>query len=302
MTSARWAPSGVGVPTQYGRRPGIGGRALSAGVAAGIARWTLASLRRHPPGGSGIWERSNHAGTPVSRLGGPAFVAGAAVGVLAAVELPARARAAMALAVLGAGGVGAYDDLCEATDGPRAKGILGHLRAGLDGRRTSGAVKVVGLSAAGLSAAALISRRPLDTVIGGAVVAGYANVANLFDLRPGRCLKFGLLHAPLAALPGPAGAALGVALASGAALLGVDLGEEVMLGDCGANALGAALGVAVLLRYGPAGRLAHLVALAAITAASERVSFTDLIAAQPVLHRLDSLGRRCASSRACSPA
>jgi UDP-N-acetylmuramyl pentapeptide phosphotransferase/UDP-N-acetylglucosamine-1-phosphate transferase len=102
----------------------------------------------------------------------------------------------------------------------------------------------------------------------------------------------------LAVAPGPAGAALGVALASGAALLGVDLGEEVMLGDCGANALGAALGVAVLLRYGLAGRLAHLVALGAITAASERVSFTELIAAHPVLHRLDRLGRRSASSRA----
>lgn len=295
MTSALRSRCGVGVPVRSGRRPGIGGRALSAGVAAGAARWALASLRRHPPGGSRIWERSNHAGAPVSRLGGPAFVAGAAVGTLAAVELSARARAAMALAVLGAGAVGAYDDLCEATDGPRAKGILGHLRAGLDGRLTSGAVKVVGLSAVGLAAAAPISRRPLDALIGGAVVAGYANVANLFDLRPGRCLKFGLLHAPLAVAPGPAGAALGVALGSGAALLGVDLGEAVMLGDCGANALGGALGVAVLLRYGPAGRLAHLVALAAITAASERVSFTELIAAHPVAHRLDRLGRRRAS-------
>ena len=65
-----------------------------------------------------------------------------------------------------------------------------------------------------------------------------------------------------------------------------------MLGDCGANALGAALGVAVLLRYGLAGRLAHLVSLAILTGAGERVSFTEVIAGNRVLDRLDQLGRR----------
>ncbi len=125
--------------------------------------------------------------------------------------------------------------------------------------------------------------------IAAAVVAGYANLANLLDLRPGRCLKFGLLHAPVvltsggAALAGPLGAAVG--------LLDVDLRERVMLGDTGSNALGAALGATVLACYGRFGRAAHLLGLCALTLASERISFTSYIAAHEPLRRLDELGR-----------
>lgn len=266
--------------------------ARSAGVAAVTASAALVALRRRPPGGTARWERTNHGGRSVSLVGGPAFVAGAAAGALAAPGLSCRARAALALGILGAGTIGAYDDLCEAGSDPSSKGIRGHLRAARQGRVTSGAVKVAGLSAVGLLAAAPISRRPAAALVGGAVVAGYANLANLLDLRPGRCLKFGLAHAPIVALPGSSGIAVAGVLGSASALLPADLGEEVMLGDCGANALGAALGVAVLLRYGLPGRLLHLLGLAVLTGASERVSFTEVIAANPVLHRLDSLGRR----------
>jgi UDP-GlcNAc:undecaprenyl-phosphate/decaprenyl-phosphate GlcNAc-1-phosphate transferase len=267
-------------------------RAGTALLAAVAARLGLAALRRRPPGGSTLWERTNHAGRAVSRLGGPALVLGATAAALTGGELPVRARTALVAGVLGAGAVGVYDDLCETRRGATAKGIRGHLRASAEGRLTSGALKVVGLSAVGALAAAPISPRRLDTIVGGAVLAGYANVANLLDLRPGRCLKFGLVHAPLAGLAGPPGAAAVGILGAAAALLPADLREEVMLGDCGANALGAALGVAVLLRYGLLGRLAHLVSLAILTAASERVSFTEVIAGNPVLHRLDSFGRR----------
>jgi hypothetical protein len=65
-----------------------------------------------------------------------------------------------------------------------------------------------------------------------------------------------------------------------------------MLGDTGANALGALLGVGLAARTGPVGRAVLLAAVAGLTLASERVSFTKVIAGTPGLRELDGLGRR----------
>jgi UDP-GlcNAc:undecaprenyl-phosphate/decaprenyl-phosphate GlcNAc-1-phosphate transferase len=246
-------------------------RARAVLVGAVATRSALALLRAVPPGGAARWERENHAGRAVSLLAGPAFVVGAGF----------SGRPELITAVVGAGAVGLYDDLVERCR-PTAKGIRGHLGELAHGRVSTGAVKVVGLTTVGCAVALSVSRRPVDVLVGAALVAGYANLANLLDLRPGRCLKFGLLHGPVA--PGAAGAAV--------ALLPADLREQVMLGDCGANAIGAALGTAALLRHGRPGRLATLTAVVALTLASERRSFSEVIAENPVLRRVDELGRR----------
>ncbi|NED51667.1 hypothetical protein G3I24_12215, partial [Micromonospora aurantiaca] len=81
------------------------------------------------------------------------------------------------------------------------------------------------------------------------------------------------------------------AVGASAALVGDDLGERVMVGDSGANALGALLGVSLAARTGPLGRAGVLAVLAALTAASEKVSFTQVIARTPGLRHLDELGR-----------
>jgi hypothetical protein len=131
-----------------------------------------------------------------------------------------------------------------------------------------------------------LSRGVVNTLLGAGVIAGTANLVNLLDLRPGRALKAGILiGAPLGGVAaGPVGAA--------AALLPADLGEEIMLGDAGANALGALLGVALAARTGPVGRAVLLAGLAGLTAASEKVSFTKVIESTPGLRELDALGRR----------
>lgn len=260
-------------------------------VGAVLARGAFEYWRRRPPGNE-QWDRTNYSGRSVSLLAGPAFLAGATSGALLGPGASPRARLATALAVAGAGVIGHYDDH-RAGPGGQAKGLAGHLKALADGRFTTGAAKVVGLSAVGTAAGALLppggGNRRGDVAVAAAVVAGFANLANLLDLRPGRCLKFGLLHAPVVLAPG--GAALAGPLGAAVGLLDVDLRERGMLGDTGANALGAALGTAVLATYGRIGRTAHLLGLCALTLASERISFTEFIATHAPLRRLDELGR-----------
>ena len=64
-----------------------------------------------------------------------------------------------------------------------------------------------------------------------------------------------------------------------------------MLGDCGANALGAMLGAAAAGLPRTA-RIALLAGITGLTAASEKVSFTKVIERTPALRWLDMLGRR----------
>ena len=65
-----------------------------------------------------------------------------------------------------------------------------------------------------------------------------------------------------------------------------------MLGDAGANALGAMLGAAAAASLPRPGRAAVLAGIVVLTAASEKVSFTKVIQRTPPLHWLDMLGRR----------
>jgi hypothetical protein len=90
---------------------------------------------------------------------------------------------------------------------------------------------------------------------------------------------------------GPA-RAVAAPLGAAAALLPEDLGERAMLGDAGANALGAMLGAAAAASLSRPARLALLAAIAGLTAASEVVSFTTVIERTAALRWLDMLGRR----------
>ncbi|WP_129668160.1 hypothetical protein [Phytoactinopolyspora endophytica] len=234
------------------------------------------------------WLRKNFHGETVSLVAGPALATGAAVGVALAPGLNRCARTAGVGTALLVGAVGLYDDL---TGDSSSKGLGGHLAALREGQVTTGTVKVGVIGLTGLTGAALVSENLFDAVVGGAAVAGHANVMNLLDLRPGRAGKTALLHAPLV-LTGT-GAPIGAAtLGAVVATLPDDLGERTMLGDAGANALGALLGLAMVAREGSRSRLLHLAVVTALTLASEKVSFTKVIEGTPVLRQLDQLGRR----------
>lgn len=264
---------------------------LVAGALLARAGW--AALRARPPGGGQRWERTNHAGRPVSLLEGPAYGLAATAAAALAPGVPGRLRAAGALATAGAAGFGVLDDLAESGS---AKGLRGHLGELAHGRLTTGGAKLLGIAGTGLAAAALAGRPrprgPVDLLAAGALVAGTANLVNLLDLRPGRALKAVLLAAPAAAGAHPAAGLVAAAAGPAAGLLPVDLSARAMLGDTGANAAGALLGTALVARLGPRGRATALAVVVGLTLASEKVSFTRVIESTPVLRELDALGRR----------
>jgi UDP-GlcNAc:undecaprenyl-phosphate/decaprenyl-phosphate GlcNAc-1-phosphate transferase len=273
-------------------------------AAAGAARLAYSVMDRRPPGGPKAWSRTNHRGEPVTLLEGPAVAAGAIAGVLvqrlASQRLASqrlgsrrlagsaswRATAAIAVGGAGAAAFGAYDDLAGSGD---RRGFRGHLGALRHGEVTTGAVKLGGIGTAGIVSAALAGGSPADMVINTGLVAGGANLLNLFDLRPGRAVKVAVASGALIGAAGQDSVAAPVAAAL--ALLPEDLGEQAMLGDAGANALGAMLGASAAGLSRPA-RIALLAGIAGLTAASEKVSFTKVIERTPALRWLDMLGRR----------
>lgn len=217
--------------------------------------------------------RPNYRSAPVSLVGGPVLVLVLLGGLAALRAWPAVAAVALC------GAVGWYDDVYGS---PAARGLRGHLRALRRGRVTSGAVKMLVVGVAGVVAAVWLHGVSWRAFASAVVIAGTANLLNLLDLRPGRALKVALVCAVPVSL---------VVAAAAAGLLPWDLRERVMLGDAGANALGAALGVAVAARAPLLACAAVAVVVVALTLASERVSFSRVIDSVAPLRWADRLGR-----------
>lgn len=261
------------------------------------------------------WERTNFHGVTVSLRGGVAMAGAAVASAAVASALSDQPRAALGgvVASLGGGLAGYIDDVDQgAHDGGKvAKGLKGHLGALAHGQVTTGVIKIAGIGASALAASALVGSKA--TSVGGKVsdlalntvlIAGTANLANLLDLRPGRALKATVLVAtPLsyfscAAAKAPASPASAQRLlASGlnaAAITALveDLQETTMLGDTGANAAGALLGTSLAANDSWKLRLGTTLGVVGLILASEKVSFSKVIAANPALNWLDQLWRR----------
>jgi Glycosyl transferase family 2 len=171
-----------------------------------------------------------------------------------------RDRAVIAVAALGLA-----DDLWSGDE----RGIRAHIAAG----RTTGVLKLAGIPLVGIVATRSVS--------GGLLVAGWANLLNQLDTKPGRALKAYAIAA----------IALGAPLKPAVLLGPYDLRERVMLGDAGSNALGALLGLKSVERYHGWGRWAALVAVVGLNVVGERRSLGGLIERTPVLRELDGWGR-----------
>lgn len=205
--------------------------------------------------------------------------------------------------------LGLVDDLYGSAE---RKGLRGHLRALAGGRLTTGGVKLLGggvlaLGMAWVLAAARGDQFWVRMLLGAPLIALAANAINLLDLRPGRALKVvwavavplllaltALLHDPLTAaqfLDRYLAQLLAFVLLATLLYAPFDFAGMMMLGDTGANPLGACLG-AVLAAVLPPWALGVVVALLVLFHIyTERVSLTRVIERVPVLRWLDALGR-----------
>ncbi len=177
-----------------------------------------------------------------------------------------------------------------------ASGYRGHVAALLRGRLTAGSLKMVaGPAVAVVVVAPVANDSAVRLLLDAALVALAANLANLFDRAPGRVIKVSVLMAAVCvACASAAPQLLGLCVVAGAAagLLVPDLRERMMLGDAGANPLGATLGLAAVLVFAPMTRNWVLAALVVLNLASERVSFSRVIDRVAPLRLLDQLGRQ----------
>lgn len=194
--------------------------------------------------------------------------------------------------VLGFGLLGLWDDM---VGDDRESGFRGHVRALISGRMTSGGLKMIG---GGASAAVIAASTTGDSLrrllVAAAVIALAANLGNLFDRAPGRVIKLGVIaYLPLAfvAGAGSVGAALAPVVGATVGLLGDDLRERLMLGDCGANLFGAALGVGAVLTLGQDALIVLMIGLVVLNALAEIVSFSRVIERVSFFRAIDHVGR-----------
>jgi UDP-GlcNAc:undecaprenyl-phosphate GlcNAc-1-phosphate transferase len=208
----------------------------------------------------------------------------------------------------------------DAYGGADARGFRGHLAALRRGRLTTGGLKVVGIGAA--AAVFAVSARAVHNggagVFAGApgvaewiaatlVIALSANLVNLTDLRPGRALKaytalalvgtvagavtLSLRGVVIESMTATVGAAVALSLGPVLAVWRYDLGEKGMLGDAGANAMGALAGYLLASSLPLWGLAIAAAVLLLLNLASEKVSFSAVIDRNGLLRWVDGLGR-----------
>ena len=293
---------GVGVPGSCGPSAYGGPVVIGLSALAGFVVSTVLWLLLRPSFAAPALLRTNYREIEVPVAGGIVIAASAVFAEAARAAFNIATgddggvgdpeRAAVLFAAVGFCLLGVFDDLAGDAE---AKGFRGHLAAFGRGRLTTGGLKLFGGAAIALVAVAAGREVSLGRLMAdAALVALAANLGNLFDRAPGRVTKFALVGfaALLAATGAPALlAASAVVMGAGAGTLVPDLRERVMLGDAGANVLGAVAGLAVVLATGPLVRTIVLVVVVLLNLASEVVSFSRVIASVAPLRLFDRLGR-----------
>ena len=258
--------------------------------------------------------RENWRGVRLPFPGGIAIVAAGvlAVGACAAVTAIARVElfgvgAPIDLTYpLGVALLGLIDDL---VSGPpaRSRGWRGHGRAVMRGEFSTGALKAVGSLALALYAlqGTAWGEGVGEYLLAVALLVLTTNLFNLLDLRPGRAAKaFLLLGVLLSAVAwhgrlgdlGDLGDfvplwAVGP-LAAPILVVGFfDLRERTMLGDTGANVIGAVAGLWLIYAFDTTGQAIALAIVLALTVYGEFRSLNTLIERTPLLREIDSIGR-----------
>src|SRR5438874_6306303 len=269
---------------------------VTAVVAGAVSSSAVRHLVAHGP-----LRRTNYRGLELPATAGIGVLVGLFAGITISALLHmlfgssrmlAEASGAGLLFVAAAGTfafLGLWDDIAGSSG---ERGWRAHIEALMHGRATAGAIKLIGGIAVALIVGASIEQGFWWAFADALIIALSANAVNLLDKRPGRAGKTFILAAVgLMIVGGPTGA--GLAAGIGAVLLALpyDLRERAMLGDAGANALGALLGVATVLDSTHTFRLVALALLILVTAAGARPGLSRVIDSVGPLRRFDQAGR-----------
>jgi len=237
--------------------------------------------------------KTNYRGLPVPPALGPALLLGflaAAAGIAWSGGSP-PGLTAFAMLLSGAAFFGLWDDLVA----DQVSGFKGHFKELFKGRLSAGLLKVITATLLALfftgSLALPLPRRMAALFL----ILLSTNGINLLDRRPGRALKlFFLLALLIIFLAGSAAEAARLLLPLLTAALAAapfDLNGRAMLGDSGANLLGAALGAAAVLYLSFPAQMALLLFWGGVNILSEYISISTLIEKSGWLRYLDWLGR-----------
>ena len=211
---------------------------------------------------------------------------------LGSVEVFHSETVPIAIYALGVLALGLIDDTLGETRAHR--GWRGHGAAVLRGELSTGALKAAGSLGLALYAMSYLPLSKGRWLLAAAVLVLATNAFNLLDLRPGRASKvFVALGAGLGIGSGSARTLWALGLFAAPALVAgfYDLRERAMLGDTGANLLGALAGLWLVLTLSGTGQLVALALLLALSIYGELRSISELIERTPWLRGLDSLGR-----------
>lgn len=293
---------------------------VAAGLGAGFVAARLLWMLLRPMLSAPVFRRVNYRNHELSTAGGLVIVCAVLLVESCRIVLGAFGvgepllqnglRLPILLAVIGFSLLGLIDDLGASGS---SRGFRGHIRSILHGRPSTGALKLVGGACVALMVASRFSGGTLGRVssastlqekaanvgwllFNAALIALGANVGNLFDRAPGRTIKVSTLcfvgivvgavvagnWMPLAPLAVVIGASLG--------LLIDDLREHMMLGDTGANVLGAVLATAVVAGGSTTIRVLVMILVLGLNGAAELVSFSRVIERTPPLRAADRAG------------
>lgn len=281
--------------------------------AAGLCRFLLHVMGPMAVRGGGVVRNWRGDPVPVSMGVAAVLPVMATVAVAAAGGwFPAKAALALLFSAAVMTVAGLLDDVWG--DGS-VRGLRAHLVAAWRGRWTTGGMKAAAGAAAALVAGSLLAPASLwRALLAAGIVAASANGINLLDLRPGRawkCLLAGWTGLAVAAWAGwghgtswpaagnvAAGAGAGASLLLAGSQLGAlvaygpaDLRGKVMMGDAGANGLGALLGAGTVLILPTPMHAVVLAAWIALHLYCDRFSLSETIARRPLLRWLDEWGR-----------
>ena len=192
--------------------------------------------------------------------------------------------------ILGFALIGLLDDLL----GDKNKqGFKGHITELLNGRLTTGSLKLFGGPAIVLFALApnIQGQGYIRVLLDVVCVSLIANLANLLDLAPGRATKYSILALIPLLVFGNLTSFMFVGLGIFIVSLFLDIREKYMLGDTGSNLMGAIVGIAAITHFGTQGTIIVVGFVLFINLLSEFISLSRIIEKTAPLRLFEELGQ-----------